>query len=168
VIRAPPNSVQTNESVIIALMDPQSAFAASSMNPYDYEKQGRVLDWMQQETQTQDTPIEALSEVNMGALLVVFPTWHAVAHERGIFNKRIEFLSRAGYTDTGRLMKRQKGLRGRDGMIVDGLGHDGSSLFELSWGCGGPISEQDAEAERDRVYAVIAARMQALGESAQP
>jgi hypothetical protein len=152
---------------MIAAVDPASRhyglFAASSMNPYDYDKQGRVLETALQETGRPDGGLLAVSELRSTALLIVLQTWHMVAQEKGLFSKRIEITERAGYLDITRLATRQVGVRGRDGMIIDGFGADGQPAFELRWGCGGPVSEEDAATERDRVYAIMAAQLETLG-----
>jgi hypothetical protein len=137
-------------------------FAASSMSTYDYEKQGRVLETLLQETGRPDGGLVAVSELSGAALLVVLQTWHMVGHEKGVFNKRIEIRERAGYMDISRLATRQVGVRGRDGMIIDGFGADGQPAFELRWGCGGPVSEDDAATERDRIFAIISAQLKTL------
>ena len=132
------------------------------MSTYDYEKQGCVLEALLQETGSPDGGLVAVSELSGAALLVVLQTWHMVGHEKGVFNKRIEIRERAGYMDISRLATRQVGVRGRDGMIIDGFGADGQPAFELRWGCGGPVSEDDAAAERDRIFAIISAQLETL------
>jgi hypothetical protein len=140
-------------------------FEASSMNRYDYEKQGRVLKTVLEETGRPDAGLLAVSELRSTALLVVLQTWHMVAQEKGLFNKRIEILERVGYLDITRLATRQVGVRGRDGMIIDGFEADGQRAFELKWGCGGPVSEDDASAERDRIFAIMSAQLATLGQT---
>lgn len=135
-------------------MDPTWLLADSSINPYDYDKHRRILEFVLRERGTTDDPL-ALSELRSTALLAVFPDGHIVAREKGTFSKHLELIERVLYADVTMLATRQEGVRGRDGMIIDGLGHGNARLFELRWGCGGPVSEGDAAAERDRILSVL-------------
>jgi hypothetical protein len=133
------------------------------MSSFDYEKQGRLLETVLQETGRPDGLL-AVSRLRSTALLVVLQTWHVVAQEKGLFNKRIEILDRVGYQDIARLATRQVGVRGRDGMIIDGFGADGERVFELRWGSGG-VSDADGSVERDRIFAIMSAQLATLGQA---
>src|ERR1700733_7094850 len=130
-------------------------FAESHMNPYDYEKQGRALEKALDETGRPDAGLVAVSELRSGALLLVLQTWHMVAEEKGMFSKRVEILERVGYQDVTMLHKHQAGVRGRDGMTIEGSGQDNERLFELGWGYSGSGTDEYGVAERDRVFDLI-------------
>ncbi|MGO9789953.1 MAG: hypothetical protein ACLPUT_01535 [Solirubrobacteraceae bacterium] len=136
-------------------------FADSSINPYDYDKHGRILETMLREHGGSDGLL-AVSELRSTGLVAVFRDGHMVAQEKGLFSKRIEMIERISYADVSLLVMRQVGVRGRDGMIIDGIGHGRERLFELRWGCGGPVSEADAATERDRMFAVISSLVEAI------
>jgi hypothetical protein len=40
-------------------------------------------------------------------------------------------------------------------MLIEGFDDDAEPVFELSWGCGGPVSIEDAAVERDRVFDIM-------------
>lgn len=72
-----------------------------------------------------------------------------------MFSKRVEILKRAGHQDVVMLRKHQVGVRGRDGMIIEGSGQGNERLFELRWGYSGSGTDEYGVAERDRVFDII-------------
>lgn len=129
-------------------------FESSNVERLDWDKYGRVLEVVLQDHGLSTDEIVAVSQPSF-ELLVVWRTGHITANERGVFKKRIEAGKPVSYQDGIHLVRGQKGVRGRDGMLIEGFSHGSSPLFELSWDCGGPVSESDAADERDRIFNIM-------------
>jgi hypothetical protein len=141
-------------------------FESSNVERVDWDKYGRVMQAISERLGIGAEDVEAVSHANY-ELLVISKWGHVLGDERGIFNKRAEVGVPVSYTGDMHLIRDQKGVRGRDGVLIQGFDAGGAQLFELSWGCGGPVSIEDAAAERDRVFAVIQ-RLASAAASAAP
>jgi len=126
----------------------------SNVEQFDWEKLGRVLEAVQGELGLRPDDLEAISRVEFN-FLFVWRAGHVLADENGLFKKRVEIGKPVAYDGRIQLLKNQKGVRGRDGMLIEGFVDGGRPLFELSWGCGGPVSIEDAAGERDRIFEVM-------------
>jgi hypothetical protein len=125
------------------------------ISSYDYDKHRRLLEAARSHHGTGEDPV-ALSALRTGALLTVFPDGHVVAQEKGMFSKRVEIVSQASYENISSLSTREKGVRGRDGLLIEATDRNRVPLFELSWGYGDdPLSPETGLAERARLFRVI-------------
>jgi hypothetical protein len=129
-------------------------FEASNIERFDWERCGLVLDQLHRENGRSLDQVVALSRLTFN-FLVVWSDGHVTADQRGLFKKRIEVDEPVSYDRVAHLLRDQKGVRGRDGMLIQGFDSATSQAFELNWGCGGPVSIEDAANERDRIFAII-------------
>ncbi len=129
-------------------------FESSNIERFDWDKYGRVLEVVVREHGLAVEEIEAVSSPSF-YLLIVWKDGHVLANERGVFNKRIEIASMVPYGGQVRVVRGQKGINAISESLIEGFNGYAEPLFELSWGCGGPVSPSDAAAERDRVFAIV-------------
>jgi hypothetical protein len=136
--------------------------AESNIYAGEWPQKRQLVEHLLRETQTTPDVVEAVSELRDGGVLVLFQTWHAVARAKGMFAKRIEIVTRAAHIGIVRVESRQTGVRGRDGMIIDGFDSSGHQIFELNWSSSGPAIDDGGESERDRVAAILGSCIERL------
>jgi hypothetical protein len=101
-----------------AILPVSHLFESSSIERFDWNKYGRVLEVVLQDHGLSPDDIEAVSGPEF-SLLVIWRTGHVLGNERGVFKKRIEIGNPMSYREGIRLVRGQKGVRGRDGMQIE-------------------------------------------------
>jgi len=137
-----------------AVLQISPLFERSNIEPFDWDKYGRVLEAVMREQRFTEEEIEAVSNPSF-FLLIVCKDGHVLANERGVFKKRIEIESMIPYGGGVRVVRGQKGINAISESLIEGFNGYSEPLFKLSWGCGGPVSPSDAAAERDRVFGIM-------------
>jgi hypothetical protein len=136
-------------------------FEASNIERFDWDKYGRVIEGVYDRLGLSAEDVSAVSAPFEG-LLVLTKYGHVMGEERGLFSKRIEVGVPVSFGLGIQRVRNQKGPRGIQGMLIEGFEANGQPAFSYSWGCGGPVSVEDAAYERDRVFGL----MQQLEEAA--
>ena len=77
-----------------------------------------------------------------------------------MFKKRIE-VEKVAYQEVATIRASERGVRGRDGSFIEGMGTHGAQLFAFGWSVGGgdpayaDAQAKRATAERDRVFRIM-------------
>src|SRR3954466_10078588 len=115
----------------------RNLFLDAGVESFDEDKYSRCLDAV---LATERVPLDRVLGVDgtAGGLCVVDDQGVAVAHERGIFNRRVEVDRVLPLGAVARVRKEIEGFKGRGGLSIIGYDADGRELGKVNWGLSGP------------------------------
>ena len=134
-------------------------FLDAGIQSFDQDKYSRCLDAVLATERVSLDDVVGVGEID-GGLCVVHRQAVTVAHERGLFNRRVEVDRVLPLGTVARLRKEIEGFKGRDGLSIIGYNADGREVGKVNWGLSGPEwVEPLAQRQSDHVYQLICAVM---------